>query len=146
MKLKPWQRTSAAVVVGLALGVGFPALSAVGQSSPPASAVQLGSTATLIAKGVGVQVPVQVTCPADVFEPATLSVGLSEKAGKGIVQGGGSTSVTCTGSSQNVVVTVSAGVKAFKAGTALATASLNAFCPVENCFASASGPVHLTAK
>ena len=68
-------------------------------------------------------VPLEVTCNAtgsvDVF------VSVSQKAGSGVAQGFGSTSVGCTGSGQQITVRVQAsGGKTFKQGTAVANAEV----------------------
>jgi hypothetical protein len=122
MKLKPWAAISAAVVVGVGLSLAVPALTAVGQSSPPTSAISLGSTATLVAKGVAVQVPVEFTCPAGQY--ASIGVTLAERSGKSVVQGSSGTSLPCTGSPQSTTVTINSSGTPFKSGSAFAQASL----------------------
>jgi hypothetical protein len=68
--------------------------------------VQVESPARLVARGAAVDVPLEVTCSgtssADVF------VSVSQKAGSGVAQGSGFTSVGCTGSGQQVIVRVQA--------------------------------------
>lgn len=120
---------AAAAVVALLLG-GLLALFA---TSGPAVAffsgglfldVQVQSPARLVARGAAVDVPLEVTCNA---RPGTASVqvSVSQKAGSGVAQGVGSTSVGCTGSGQHVTVRVQAsGGKTFKQGTAVASADL----------------------
>jgi hypothetical protein len=119
----------AAAVVALLLG-GLLALFA---TSGPAVAffsgglfldVQVESPARLVARGAAVDVPLEVTCNA---RPGTASVqvSVSQKAGSGVAQGFGSTSVGCTGSGQQVTVRVQAsGGKTFKQGTAVASAEI----------------------
>jgi hypothetical protein len=85
--------------------------------------VQVESPAQLVARGAAVDVPLEVTCNAigsvDVF------VSVSQKAGSGVAEGFGSTSVGCTGSSQQITVRVRAsGGKTFKQGTAVASAEI----------------------
>ena len=119
----------AAAVIAIALG-GLLALFA---SSGPAVAffsgglfldVQVESPASLVARGAAVDVPLEVTCNA---RPGTtdLFVSVSQKAGSGVAQGFGSTSVGCTGSGQQITVRVQAsGGKTFKQGTAVANAEV----------------------
>jgi hypothetical protein len=117
----------AAVVVAIVLG-GVLALFA---TSGPAVAffsgglfldVQVGSPATLVARGAVVDVPLEVTCNATF---ADVSVVVTQRAGSGVAQGFGSTAVGCTGSGQQVRVRVQAfGGKAFKQGTAVASAEI----------------------
>ena len=86
--------------------------------------VQVESPAHLVSRGAAVDVPLEVTCNA---RPGTtdLGVSVSQKAGSGVAQGFGSTSVGCTGSGQQVTVRVTAsGGKTFKQGTAVASAQI----------------------
>ena len=85
--------------------------------------VQVNSPAHLVARGAAVDVPLEVTCNAtgsvDVF------VSVSQKAGSGVAQGSGFTSVGCTGSGEQVTVRVQAsGGKTFKQGSAVANAEI----------------------
>jgi hypothetical protein len=85
--------------------------------------VQVNSPAHLVARGAAVDVPLEVTCNAtgsvDVF------VSVSQKAGSGVAQGSGFTSVGCTGSGEQVTVRVQAsGGKSFKQGSAVASAEI----------------------
>jgi hypothetical protein len=119
---------AAAAVVAILLG-GLLALFA---TSGPAVAffsgglfldVQVESPARLLARGAAVDVPLEVTCnatgPVDVF------VSVSQKAGSGVAQGFGFTSVGCTGSGQQVTVRAQAsGAKTFKQGPAVASAEV----------------------
>jgi hypothetical protein len=86
--------------------------------------VQVESPAHLVSRGAAVDVPLEVTCNA---RPGTasLSVVVTQKAGSGVAQGFGSTSVGCTGSGQQITVRVQAsGGKTFKQGTAVANAEI----------------------
>ena len=85
--------------------------------------VQVESPAHLVSRGAAVDVPLEVTCNspfgADVF------VNVTQKAGSGVAQGFGFTSVGCTGSGQQITVRVQAsGGKTFKQGTAVASAEI----------------------
>jgi hypothetical protein len=85
--------------------------------------VQVESPAHLVARGAAVDVPLEVTCNAtgsvDVF------VSVSQKAGSGVAEGFGFTSVGCTGSGEQVTVRVQAsGGKTFKQGSAVASAEI----------------------
>jgi hypothetical protein len=87
--------------------------------------VRVESPATLVARGAAVDVPLEVTCNA---RPGTssVSVTVTQKSGSGVAQGSGFTSVGCTGSGQQIRVRVQPGGagKAFKQGTAVASAEL----------------------
>jgi len=87
--------------------------------------VQVNSPAHLVGTGAAVDVPLEVTCNA---RPGTseVTVTVTQRVGKGIAQGSGSTGVGCTGSGQDVVVRVRAtvGGKAFQRGDAVADAVL----------------------
>jgi hypothetical protein len=122
-------RTKAAAVAAAVLLGGLLALFA---TSGPAVAffsgglfldVQIGSPATLVARGAAVEVPLEVTCNATgtVLVQATVT----QKAGSGVAQGSGSTRVGCAGSGEQVTVLVRAtGVKTFKKGEAVVTAEV----------------------
>ena len=99
--------------------------------------VELGDTATLLSKGAGLVVPVEVTCdpnqlppfPFPPFPPfpspsPSVSVQVTQRSGNGIAQGFGSAPVMCTGTPQTVNVQLSAQQAPFKHGTALATATV----------------------
>jgi hypothetical protein len=118
----------AAAVVAIVLG-GLLALFA---TSGPAVAffsgglfldVQVQSPARLVARGAAVDVPLEVTCSGT--SSADVYVNVSQKAGSGVAQGFGYTSVGCTGSGQQVIVRIQAsGGKTFKQGTAVASAEI----------------------
>jgi hypothetical protein len=122
---------------GVAVALG-PAGQAVGQTSQPIQlAIQVDSPATLVAKGAGVDVLVTVEC-SGTTTPAGVSVSLTERAGSFIAVGSGQTAVGCTNTSQTVLVRVTAQAggfgtltagKAFKRGTAIANANINACTP-----------------
>ena len=85
--------------------------------------VQVQSPARLVSRGAAVDVTLEVTCNspfgADVF------VTVTQRSGSGVAQGFGSESVGCTGSGEQVVIRVQAsGGKAFKQGTAVASAEI----------------------
>lgn len=145
MKIKTWVKVAVALVAGAGLTLGMPALAAVGESSPPASAVHIRDNVALLARGVAATVPLRVVCPAG--ERASLSASLSEASGKTITSGFGSTTVLCTGSTQRVVVSVAAQLRPFKSGPALATAQVSgcSFFPGPGCtFANDSRVVRLS--
>jgi hypothetical protein len=80
-------------------------------------------SATLVSRGAAVDVTLEVTCNspfgADVF------VTVTQRSGSGVAQGFGSETVGCTGSGEQVVIRVQAfGAKAFKQGTAVASAEI----------------------
>ena len=80
-------------------------------------------SATLVSRGAAVDVTLEVTCNspfgADVF------VSVSQRSGSGIARGSGFESVGCTGSGEQVVIRAPAsGGRAFKQGTAVATAEI----------------------
>jgi len=119
----------AAVVVAIAVG----GVLALFVSGGPAVAffsgglfldVQVESPARLVARGAAVDVPLEVTCNAS--PSADVFVRVTQKAGSGVAQGSGFTSVGCTGSGQQITIRVQAtsGGKTFKQGTAVASAEI----------------------
>lgn len=109
--------------------------------------VELGDRATLLAKGAGVVVPVEVTCEGQVPPPpppfpfpfppfppfpSSVSVQLTQRSGNSIAQGSGGANVVCDGTTQTVNVQLTAQGAPFKNGTALATATVFA-CDSTGC-------------
>jgi hypothetical protein len=86
--------------------------------------IQVESPATLVARGAAVDVPLQVTCNGP---SADITVTVTQKSGSGVAEGNGFTSVGCTGASQQILVRATANSfgKAFKQGTAVATADIS---------------------
>jgi len=113
---------AAAVTVGVAGGIavlapGSPALAFI---SPPL--VLLGeaqSPAHLVAAGAAVDVTMEYSCTADRMY---VDLQITEKVGKKIASGTGSTSVLCDGGTHNTVIRVAASPSgvAFAKGTAVA--------------------------
>jgi hypothetical protein len=86
--------------------------------------VQVESPASLVARGAAVDVPLEVTCNA-APNTASVRVTVTQRSGSGVAQGSAVESVGCTGSGQQIVVRVQAtGAKAFKQGTAIASAEV----------------------
>jgi hypothetical protein len=85
--------------------------------------VQVDSPARILARGAAVEVPLEVTCNAT--GTAEVRVTVTQHSGSGATQGFGSTQVGCTGAGQRVAVVVQVfGAKAFKKGTAVASAEI----------------------
>jgi hypothetical protein len=120
-------RLVAAVALGAAASLALPALPAVGTHSPLVPHdIEIAEPMTLVAKGAGVIVPVEVTCPSG--STGFVSVRVTQRRGNRVSTGFGGTTVECTGATQTVEVLVTADQGAFKKGTALAEARLTA-CP-----------------
>jgi hypothetical protein len=121
------KKALAAVVIagGAALAAVATAGPAVAFFSPPLLlTIHVDSPASLVAKGAGANVTVQIEC-AGVSGSAYVSVSLTERSGSQIAQGFGSTQVGCTGQNEIVVVPVTAQPgKVFKKGTAIADGSI----------------------
>ena len=134
MKLKHSLGGLAAVAVGAVLAFSMGAMPAVGQISPPSVfSLNIGDSATLVAKGAAVTIPVSVRCPADSpFQ--SVSVQVTQRAGSKIASGtGGTSDFACNGATQTVNVQVNAQGMAFKKGTATAQASMFACSPTFGC-------------
>jgi hypothetical protein len=85
--------------------------------------VQVESPARLLARGAAVEVPLEVTCNA--IGTVDVQVTVTQRSGSGATQGFGFEQVGCTGSGEQVTVVVQVfGAKAFKKGTAVATAEV----------------------
>jgi hypothetical protein len=127
-------------VAAAALG---PAGPAVGQSSPPTvgqssqpiqEQIQVSSAGTLVARGAGVDVSATVSCSGLNVVSGNVSIGLTEAVKNGIANGFGYTTINCTGAAQTVqVLVIGESGKAFRKGSALANAYINA-CTVDLSF------------
>jgi hypothetical protein len=85
--------------------------------------VQVESPARLLARGAAIQVPLEVTCSGT--GSVDLYVTVSQRSGSGVAEGSTFESVPCSGSGEQVTVTVQAtGGKVFKKGTAVVTAEV----------------------
>jgi hypothetical protein len=116
---------AAAVAVGAVVALAVPGSAAVAVlSSPEVWQLQIGPEATLQAKGAAVSVPVRFTCPAG--RSAFLDLSLTQRIGNQAVSGSRFTSVQCSGTEQQLVVSVIAqtGSRTFKTGTAFVDATL----------------------
>ncbi len=116
-----WSRVIVAIGLGGGLALAAPALPAVGEHSPPSVLhIEVGDEGTILAKGAGVLVPVEVTCPAG--EQAFVEVQLTQARGRHVANGFGFEEVACTGGPQVVEVLITPFGGAFKKGAALAQA------------------------
>jgi uncharacterized protein (DUF58 family) len=114
-----------AIAAGAALATVGSAGSAVAFFSPPLLLlIHVDSPATLIAKGAGADVTLEIEC-AGVSGGAFVNVSLTERSGSQVAQAFGSTQVGCTGQNEIIVVPVTAQPgKVLKKGTAIADASI----------------------
>ncbi len=91
------------MVIGLTSGLAFATVPGAAQAE---TAGQFGSTATLIASGVGINVPVTYICPPD-GSVASLEVSVTQAVRGVLVRGSGSTSpLTCDDTQHTVVTSV----------------------------------------
>jgi hypothetical protein len=96
----------------------------VGPATAATGSVDFGDTATRLANGVALDVPltVSVTCDEG-FELAVVNVSVAQARGTSVISGSGQSSTfACTGETQNITVRVFGGV--FHGGPAVATASV----------------------
>jgi len=97
-------------------------------SPPLLLEIHVNSPATLVAKGAGADVSVQIECAG--ATTAFVDVSLTQRAGSEIATGFGSTEIGCTNANQTVLVLVTAqSGKAFKKGTAVANGFISACTP-----------------
>ena len=123
---------SKVAAAALALGAGgmlaalTPAGPAVAVDSPPLVLdVEVDSPASLLARGLAVSLPVEVTCTSSP-DSTSVSVTISQRVGNQIVRGYGYFRPDCTGQPEKlfVVAQVYDSGKVFTHGSALATASI----------------------
>jgi len=121
----------AAMVISAGVAYALPAGADVSILSPPVAAVQIGSPATLDAKGAVLVVPVTTVCaPGATFTDVFLQV--VETVGSGIASGTADVDVSCTGGFNTIDVVVFAENKPFRKGTAFASAQF-AVCDFDGC-------------
>ena len=115
-----------AIAGGAAIAAVGPAAPALGFFSPPLLLqIHVNTPATLIAKGAGANVTVQIQCAG--AQTATVNVSLTERSGSQIASGSGSTLVGCTNQNQTVLVHVTAQPgRVFKKGTGIADGFISA--------------------
>ncbi|HET8657817.1 MAG TPA: hypothetical protein VFM55_02340 [Micromonosporaceae bacterium] len=110
-----------AVIVGGAIAFALPAGADVSVMSPPLAGVQIGSPATLVAKGAAISVPVTVICAPG--GTGQLYVEVTQRSGGNIATGATWVyDISCTGSFQTIDVVVSASGEPFRKATALVSA------------------------
>jgi hypothetical protein len=111
-----------ALLVGGAMAALVPVGAAVALDSPPQGAgIQVQSPADLLARGAAVSVPVTYQC-ATGDQQIEISVEVVQRSGNGTIYGYGSRTAPCSGGQQSTTVTVTAGDRVFKKGTAVASA------------------------
>lgn len=125
---------AAALAVGAGGGIAaaMPGGTAVAYYSPPLFVdIVVDNPGHLVAKGAGVEVPVEVTCNpgATAYVNLTITQSINGKVARGVGYG----TVGCTGSHQKVLLTaVAQGNKAFRTGKALAVGDVSTCIP-EGC-------------
>ena len=115
-----------AIVGGAAIAAVAPAAPALGFFSPPLLLqIHVNSPATLVAKGAGADVTLQIECAG--ARTAFVDVSLTERSGSQIASGFGSAQVGCTNQNQTVLVHVTAqSGRVFKKGTGIADGFISA--------------------
>jgi hypothetical protein len=133
MKISNWMKMGAALFVGGGLTLAMPVMNAVGQGSPPTSSVSINPNATLLARGVAVEVVLRVVCPAS-SSTAQIGTTLSEAiGGRTVTSSSNFQSITCTGTTQRVVALITAPGIPWKTGPALAQATISQCTPFTGC-------------
>lgn len=120
---------AAVIAIGATLATVGSAAPAVAFFSPPLLLeIHVDSPASLVAKGAGVTVTVQIECAG--ASTAFVDVSLTERVGSQIAKGFGQTQVGCTNQNQTVLVSVVAQPgKAFRKGSAIADGFISACTP-----------------
>jgi hypothetical protein len=95
-----------------------------GPATAATGSVEFGATATRVANGVALDVPLTVSLTCDEgFEFGEVNVAVTQARGTSVVSGSGQSSTfACTGETQNITVVVSGGV--FHGGPALGSATI----------------------
>jgi hypothetical protein len=115
---------AAALLAGASVALLSPSSPAVAYSSPPLNLdVSIQSPAHLVAKGAAVTIPLTVICNSPYG--ASVEVQITERAGNKVASGQAYVNTGCTGSRQQITVTVqdSSAIR-FSKGTAYVTAQI----------------------
>lgn len=93
--------------------------------------VDIGDSATLLARGAGVSVPVTLTCTSDLpLAYGYVSIDITQRQGQSFAQGSNSVQVsTCDGAPQTYTVVIT-GNRPFKTGEVIAASTLQ-ICDAE---------------
>ena len=115
------------VVAGVVLATSGTAFPAVSSSSPPVY-VDIGDAGSIVARGVGVTIPVTVECAQPRYLYASwVQVTVAERAGTKVISGSSPVAnVPCDGVPHTMSVQVLASTKIFKKGTVAVTARMYA--------------------
>jgi hypothetical protein len=96
---------------------------AAGPAGAVTGSVQVGPTATFVAQGAAIDVPLTITLTCDEgFTTGAVNVFVAQSRGNALVTGDAQAIFPCTGETQTVVVRVVGGP--FRGGPALVTAAL----------------------
>jgi hypothetical protein len=94
-----------------------------GPAGAATGSVQVGPTATRVANGVAVDVPLTISLTCDEgFDVGAVDFKVAQARGTSLITGSGFTTFACTGETQNLTVRAGGGV--FHGGPALVSASL----------------------
>jgi hypothetical protein len=112
-----------AIAVGGAVAFALPAGADVSSLSPAIGGVRIESPAVLEARGAAVTVSVTIVCAPGAS--GGLSLEVAQRVGSEVTHGFNSMQLPpCTGSFQNLSISVTAQDRAFRKGTAFASASM----------------------
>ena len=127
-----------AMAFGASLAFAAVVVPAAAANAAVSGSVDIGETATLLARGAGVSVPVTVTCTSDLpLAYGYVNASITQRQGQTLVQGSSSTQVrTCDGTPQAYTVVIT-GSRPFKAGEVVASSTLE-FCDAEYTCTSAT--------
>jgi hypothetical protein len=128
VKLPSWAKAPAVLILGAGLALATPAMSAVGQSSPPSTAIHIEtSKVALLAHGAAVELPVRYICQPNPFnQTPSLSASITAISTTNTVITAQSSfqGPPCTGSFQHAIFVLVPPGQRFKPGTGIAQASL----------------------
>jgi hypothetical protein len=132
MRLPSWAKVPAVLVIGAGLAVASPAMSAVGLSSPPTTAIHIElANVALLANGAAVKLPVRYVCqpnPFNSFPQLSAQITAISTAHTIITAQENFQGPACTGATQHAVFILVAPGQRFKPGTGLAQATLSNPC------------------
>jgi hypothetical protein len=122
------------MIFGASLAIAAAIVPAAAANAAVNASVDIGNTATLLARGAGVSVPVTLTCTSDLPLASEgygyVSVSITQRQGKNFAQGGNTIYVrSCDGTPQTYTLVITGNLP-FKTGAILASSSFQV-CDVE---------------
>jgi hypothetical protein len=128
------------IILALTLGLLTVLVPAGAASAQEITRLAIGDSATLLANGAAVRVPVTVMCSGG---RGDVGVSVAQRRGREVIRGSGGAALTCDGRARTYNVVVFADFRPFKVGEAVAFASVFICSEFDCVFASTSEVIQI---